>query len=375
MKLDLRPATSEDLSALVELENRCFEIDRLSRRNFQWMISRAHASLIVAEGEAGVLGYALVLFHQGTSLARLYSIAADPRARGIGLGQRLLDAAENAAREHDCAYLRLEVRPDNRTAITLYERNGYRPFATVSDYYEDHSEALRFEKRIHQLSASRRRLAPFYRQTTEFTCGPACLMMAMAALDSSYRMTRRDELRLWREATTIYMTAGHGGCSPHGLALAAWRRGFRVGLQVNVRGPLFLDGVRSEEKRAVMRVVHEDFCSELEQSGVGDLRGGPLDTPSLLAAGGKPLVLISSYRLTRSKAPHWILVTDCDEDFVYLHDPDVDHSLHRQPLDCQHVPVSHGEFEKMSRFGRSKLRAAVVLYKGGQERDQSAAKK
>ncbi|MCH2887454.1 peptidase C39 family protein, partial [Listeria monocytogenes] len=44
------------------------------------------------------------------------------------------------------------------------------------------------------------------------------------------------------------------------------------------------------------------------------------------------------------------------------HDPDVDHSQHRQPLDCQHIPVSHAEFDKMSRFGRSKLRAAVILF-------------
>ncbi|RCI73494.1 N-acetyltransferase [Pseudomonas aeruginosa] len=98
MNLTLRPAGTDDLSALVELENRCFDYDRLSRRNFQWMLTRAHASLTVAEGDGGVLGYALVLFHEGTSLARLYSIAIDPRARGIGLGQKLLEAAEQAAR-------------------------------------------------------------------------------------------------------------------------------------------------------------------------------------------------------------------------------------------------------------------------------------
>ncbi len=178
MNLTLRPAGADDLSALVELENRCFDYDRLSRRNFQWMLTRAHASLTVAEGDGGVLGYALVLFHEGTSLARLYSIAIDPRARGIGLGQKLLEAAEQAARDNDRAYMRLEVRPDNRGAIALYERNGYRPFATVRDYYEDHSEALRFEKRIRNPGHDQRRHVPFYRQTTDFTCGPACLLMA-----------------------------------------------------------------------------------------------------------------------------------------------------------------------------------------------------
>ena len=95
-----------------------------------------------------------MLFHEGPSLARLYSIAIDPRARGIGLGQKLLEAAEQAARDNDRAYMRLEVRPDNRGAIALYERNGYRPFATVRDYYEDHSEALRFEKRIRNPGAA-----------------------------------------------------------------------------------------------------------------------------------------------------------------------------------------------------------------------------
>src|SRR5262245_59690281 len=108
MNLELRAASLDDLNALVELENCCFEFDRLSRRNFQWMINRAKAALIVAEAEGKLLGYVLVQFHQGTSLARLYSIALEERARGIGLGQKLLSAAEKTAIEHDCAYMRLE---------------------------------------------------------------------------------------------------------------------------------------------------------------------------------------------------------------------------------------------------------------------------
>jgi hypothetical protein len=169
-------------------------------------------------------------------------------------------------------------------------------------------------------------------------------------------------LQIWREATTVFMTSGHGGCSPQGLALAATRRGFRVRLQVSMAGPLFLDGVRDEHKKDVMRLVHEEFMAQLGATDVEQILGGPLDLPRLLNDGGQPMVLISSYRLTRSKSPHWVIVTDCDEEFVYLHDPDVDHSQHRQPMDCQHLPVSHGEFEKMCSFGRGKLRAAVILY-------------
>lgn len=362
MSAVFRLAVVEDLPALLALEMQCFTTDGLSRRSFHWMITRAHAQLLVAEVDGHLRGYALALFHRGTSLARLYSIAIAAEARGSGLGKQLLQRIEACALEHDCAYLRLEVRTDNPAAIALYERNGYRRFALIHDYYEDHADALRLEKRILQHRDSRSIKVPWYGQTTDFTCGPACLLMAMGALQSERLLERREELQIWREATTVFMTSGHGGCSPQGLALAAWRRGFRVRLELSLAGPLFLDGVRNEHKKDVMRLVHEEFTAQLAQTDVERVIGAALDLPRLLDAGGQPLVLISSYRLTRSKSPHWVVVTDCDEDFVYLHDPDVDHSQHRQPIDCQHVPVSHGEFEKMCRFGRGKLRAVVILY-------------
>jgi len=365
MNTVFRLAVLADLPALLALEQQCFTTDRLNSRNFQWMLTRAHGQLWVAERDGLLLGYAVVLFHRGTSLARLYSIAIAVAARGTGLGKQLLERIEACAVEHDCAYLRLEVRTDNPAAIALYERSGYRRFALIHDYYEDHADALRLEKRIVQHQETRSIRVPYYRQTTDFTCGPACLLMAMGALQADRVLDRREELQIWREATTVFMTSGHGGCSPQGLALAAWQRGFRVRLQVSMTGALFLDGVRDERKKDVMRLVHESFIAQLQATDVEQVLGGRLELPRLMAGGGQPLVLISSYRLTRSKSPHWVIVTDCDDDFVYLHDPDVDHSQHRQPMDCQHVPVSHGEFDKMSSFGRGKLRAAVILYARG----------
>ncbi|CAM3075700.1 ribosomal-protein-alanine acetyltransferase [Pseudomonas floridensis] len=362
MDFIFRDAVDADVEALLFLENQCFEGDRLTARSFHWMIRRANACLVVAEREAQLVGYALVLFHRGTSLGRLYSLAIADTARGLGLGRQLLQRAEQQAVERDCAYLRLEVRPDNLAAIALYERSGYRRFAQVEDYYQDHAPALRYEKRIVEHARHNGRSVPYYQQTLDFTCGPACLLMAMKALQPARAMVRAEELQIWREATTVFMTSGHGGCSPQGLALAAWRRGFAVKLLVSVSGPLFLSGVRSETKKQVVRLVHEQFCRELDASGVQRLTNQSLNLPKVLAQGGRPLVLISSYRLTRSKAPHWVMVTDCDSDFVYLHDPDIDHSLHRQAIDCQHLPVSHADFSRMSCFGTDKLRAAVIVY-------------
>lgn len=358
-----REATPADVDALVALENRAFDSDRLSRRSFNWMIRRGNGWLELAEDDGGLLGYALVLFHKGTSLARLYSMAVAAHARGRGLGRQLLERAEAEAIRRGSVYMRLEARPDNRPAIALYRALGYQQFAVSDDYYEDHSDALRFEKRVHHFRGADRKPVPLYVQTTDFTCGPASLMMAMHALDPELTCNRSLELQLWREATTIFMTAGHGGCGPHGLALAAWRRGFAVELFLNDPGPLFTEGVRNPEKKAVMEQVHHDFVEQLAATDVvvEERAVTTAELAARLAAGALPLVLISSYRFTRHKSPHWVLLTAIDDDFIYLHDPDVDCDEDKTAFDNSYVPVPRAEFDRFAVFGRRALRAAVVI--------------
>ncbi len=362
--LVLRQATVDDIDALLELENRCFATDQLSRRNFHWMIARAHSALRVAMTGDRLAGYVLVLFHAGTSLARIYSVAVNPDCRGQRIGERLLAAAEEAALDADCAWMRLEVRPDNVAAIRLYEKHGYRQFGVYHGFYEDDTDALRYEKRILRFPAGLRREVPHYAQSTGFTCGPAALMMAAAALRPGFPLDLATELQLWREATTVFMTSGHGGCSPRGLALAAARRGFVVDLYVNQGGALFVDGVRDPVKKKVIEAVHADFEAQLATEprilrherapGIDGLRAH-------LEHGGLPLVLISHFLLSRTKTPHWVLVVAVDEHFVYLHDPEIDVEQHKSVTDSMYVPVRHASFLKMSRYGQAGVRAAVVL--------------
>ena len=359
----IRTATVDDLDALADLENRCFETDRLSRRSFRRMVTQAHADLLVHDGGERLDGYALVLYHKGTHLARLYSIAVDPAARGRGLGRILLDAAEAIALERGCITMRLEIRSDNLTAANLYTAAGYRQFGTYLDYYEDHADALRMEKSLVRHLKPDIAKVPYYRQTTEFTCGPAAVMMAMAALDPAVSFDRRLEFRLWREATTIFMTSGHGGCGPFGMALAAHHRGFGVKLWVNDRDALFVDSVRSEEKKEVIRLVHEDFAEEIEQAGI-EVEYRPVTLEELKAefeAGGIPVVMISSWRIYGERFPHWVVVTGFDERFVYVHDPYVDEEKGKAQLDSMSMPIRHEEFTGMARYGRSAQRAAMII--------------
>ncbi len=363
-----RPATTGDLDALVALEEKAFSTDRLTRRNFTWMIRKAHAFFLVVEIDGVLAGYTLLLFHKGTSLARLYSIAVDKAFRGAGLARELLVRSEAAAVENDCVYLRLEVHPDNAGAIALYEQAGYFRFGLYRQYYDDNSDALRYEKRVlFEPPGGTALKVPYYSQTTPFTCGPACLLMAMRSLEPGRAMDRTGELQLWRESTTIFMMSGHGGCGPHGLALAAHRRGFAVQAYISHKGPLFLNGVRSEEKKDVMRVVHEDFRKQVQESGI-DVHYAPVSMRKIkkaLQAGGVPLVLVSTYRFSSSKAPHWVVVVGLDDRFVYINDPDADPDHMRTATDNANLPILRKQFERMTSFGKNRLRACVILSAGG----------
>lgn len=62
MNTCFRLAVLEDLPELLQLEEQCFTTDRLNSRSFQWMITRAHGQLLVAQAGEHWLGYAVVLF-------------------------------------------------------------------------------------------------------------------------------------------------------------------------------------------------------------------------------------------------------------------------------------------------------------------------
>lgn len=361
----IRPATPEDIDALVAIENLCFDTDRLSRRSFRHMITKAHAALLLDEEAGAVRGYVLLLFNAGTSLARMYSIAVHPEFRSRGIGRQLMVAAEQAALAQDCVTLRLEVRMDNASSIALYESMGYRRFGFYDDYYEDHMDALRYEKRLVPSLRPDMARVPYYEQTLEFTCGPAALMMAMGALDPAIELNRRLELRLWRESTTVFMTSGHGGCGPFGLALAAHHRGFEVEAYVNDEGALFVDSVRAEEKKEVIRLVQDDFTEEMAQVGVPlhYRRISVSEMKQEFAHGAIPLVLISSYRIYQEKFPHWVVVTGFDDHFIYVHDSFVDHEKGKTVTDCVNMPIPHKDFERMARYGKSGQRAVLIIRK------------
>lgn len=359
----IRAASLADVDALLALEKTCFDSDRLSRRSFKWMINKANSLLLVAENNDGIMAYVLVLYSRGTSLGRIYSLAVLPQHRKQGLAAFLMHEAETAALEAGRSFIRLEVRPYNLGAIRLYKSLGYKHFDIVSDFYEDHADAIRMMKVLQPEPETLQQQVAHYPQSTEFTCGPASLMMAMKTLDPQMQLDRVLEFQIWREATTIFMTSGHGGCSAQGLALSASRREFDTILLTNRDDVPFLNGVRSEDKKTVMQCVHADFMKQIAASDIQSLQHS-LDVNVLrqyLEKGAIAIVLISSYRLNQNKSPHWVVLASISDTFVFFHDPDVDWEDDKTLTDCLYIPVTHKEFNRMLGYGKPRYQAAVIL--------------
>ena len=142
----LRRARLSDVDALLALEHAMFDTDHLSRRSFRRFIASSGASVIVGEESGKLVGYVLVLYPPRSKHARLYSIAVAPHLIGSGVGLLLLEAAEKAAKRRRRRAMRLEVHEHNTRAIARYEKSGFRLFGRHHDYYDNHGDALRFEK-------------------------------------------------------------------------------------------------------------------------------------------------------------------------------------------------------------------------------------
>lgn len=148
LRIRVRPARRGDLDALLELEQRVFATDRLTRQSMRHLLASSSARVIVAEARGRLAGAAVMLFRSQATVARLYSIAVLPAMSGKGVACALLAMAERGAAARKCRCVRLEVHESNRKAISLYRKSGYRQFGCHVKYYEDGGDALRFEKPV-----------------------------------------------------------------------------------------------------------------------------------------------------------------------------------------------------------------------------------
>jgi ribosomal protein S18 acetylase RimI-like enzyme len=362
----VRQAERGDIDALVKLERRVFATDRLSRRSLHRFLRSPTADVIVAEENAQLAGVVIVLSRSRSAVARLYSIAVAPHAGGRGVAAMLLDAAEAAALARGSRTMRLEVHHTNHAAISRYRKSGYREFGRHRAYYEDGGDALRFQKRLVPDAAALRDAPPYFHQTTDFTCGPACIMMALAWADRKFKPAPAFEFALWREATTIFSGAGPGGCEPYGMAVTLERHGLRPEIHVSRPGAYFVETVKSAEKRRVMALAQAEFQREARARDI-PIHLTPVNESVLMRAfdaGNVAIVLVSGYHMIPRGMPHWIFAFGRNGRHVLMHDPAALRDDQGMAAAAESYAVPWTAFERVIHVGRERLSAAIVIRKG-----------
>ncbi|TMJ23833.1 MAG: GNAT family N-acetyltransferase [Alphaproteobacteria bacterium] len=362
----VRKADRGDIDALLKLEHRVFATDRLSRRSLRRFLQSPGAEVLVAVEDGELAGTAIVLFRARSVVARLYSIAVAPHAGGRGVAPMLLDAAEAAAMARGCRLMRLEVHHTNHAAISRYRKSGYREFGRHRNYYEDGGDALRFEKRLVPDAAALRNAPPYFHQSTDFTCGPACIMMALGWADRNFRPAPAFEFALWREATTMFSGTGPGGCEPYGMAVTLRRHGVRSEIHVSRPGPYFLDNVRSADKRRAMALTQAEFVREARERDI-PTHLSPVNESLLMRtfdAGNVAIVLVSGYHMIPRGVPHWIFAFGRNGRHVLMHDPAAVRDDQGMAAAAETYAVPWTAFERVIRVGRDRLSAAIVIRKG-----------
>lgn len=128
---NIRRMRDADIPAVLLVEKDSYEFP-WSAGNF---IDSIHAGYSAWVYEIGgrIIGHAVLM----TALdeAHLLNITIAPPWRRQGLGCVLLKHTLDTARSQQVRTLFLEVRPSNRPAIELYEKNGFETIALRKGYY------------------------------------------------------------------------------------------------------------------------------------------------------------------------------------------------------------------------------------------------
>lgn len=137
MSVELRPASIDDLDAILTLEESTFVSDAWSREQMAADLESTHTEYVVIERDGdGIVGYGGVMAPRGAEDADIQTIAIAPGVRRTGLGRTLMRELIERASRRGARRVFLEVREDNPAARSLYEELGFVSVGIRPRYYQ-----------------------------------------------------------------------------------------------------------------------------------------------------------------------------------------------------------------------------------------------
>lgn len=127
---------AENISEIAALERECFS-SPWSEKALSEELYNVNSHFLVAYSDC-VLGYIGVQEICGE--AYVTNIAVFGKYRKKGIGRKLLQSAVENAQNRNCEFITLEVRESNKSAISLYESEGFDVAGIRKNFYSDPAE-------------------------------------------------------------------------------------------------------------------------------------------------------------------------------------------------------------------------------------------
>lgn len=105
------------------------------------LITQRETQTLVASGEEGAVGFAVMQF--GDERAHLVLMAVAPALRRRGVGRALLQWLLDSAVVAGMSSVHLELRERNRDAMAFYRAMGFGQTLLMSGYYQGREHAVR----------------------------------------------------------------------------------------------------------------------------------------------------------------------------------------------------------------------------------------
>lgn len=138
MRVRIVPMNADHLDEVAELERICFSTPWSRNMLAEELDNLLSAFLVALDDRDRVVGYAgvQVILDEGY----ITNIAVRPECRQQGIAGKLLQVFLDFAQANKLAFLTLEVRASNHTAIMLYGSRGFRSVGRRKNYYEHPKE-------------------------------------------------------------------------------------------------------------------------------------------------------------------------------------------------------------------------------------------
>jgi ribosomal-protein-alanine N-acetyltransferase len=140
--VQIRRGNEADIDDLLVIEDECFSIYyygqyKFGVDEFLYYLYGSNCILLVATPNAHVIGYTAAVVRRPRTGAILHidSIAVLPAHRNQGIGNQLLQALTEQARQRRCKTLVLEVATPNEAGIAFFKSHGFREIRKLPNYY------------------------------------------------------------------------------------------------------------------------------------------------------------------------------------------------------------------------------------------------